>query len=239
LPLQKKYVSITWNATAGRRDIYVVVDADDEIDETDEYNNRAFKSLTVLLDSDSDGFLDEEDNCPLNYNPDQSDTDSDGIGDACDSGGFNLVLIQGWNLISIPVDLVNSSIISVMSECNYTRIWSFNDQSWKSTDTGLTEMDIYHGYWVDRTGFSNNCTLLIEGEEPDSTTINVSSGWNLIGYPSFSSREILSFINGSLYNRIWEFDNGWKSTDTGLANMTPGKGYWVDGIDDGNYDVVN
>jgi len=35
-------------------------------------------------DSDGDGILDPSDNCPLVYNPDQTDTDGDGIGDPCD-----------------------------------------------------------------------------------------------------------------------------------------------------------
>ena len=41
--------------------------------------------LTKNIDSDGDGVLDNDDNCPAVANEDQSDTDSDGQGDACDS----------------------------------------------------------------------------------------------------------------------------------------------------------
>jgi hypothetical protein len=36
------------------------------------------------LDLDGDGIAANTDNCPLVYNPDQIDTDADGIGDICD-----------------------------------------------------------------------------------------------------------------------------------------------------------
>ena len=41
--------------------------------------------LTKNIDSDEDGVLDNDDNCPVDANGDQTDTDSDGNGDACDS----------------------------------------------------------------------------------------------------------------------------------------------------------
>jgi len=36
-----------------------------------------------ITDTDVDGIVDTADNCPVVYNPDQADTDDDGIGDAC------------------------------------------------------------------------------------------------------------------------------------------------------------
>ncbi len=38
-----------------------------------------------LIDTDSDGFIDVQDNCPAKCNPQQKDADHDGIGDVCDT----------------------------------------------------------------------------------------------------------------------------------------------------------
>ena len=41
----------------------------------------------VVIDSDSDGVCDADDNCPDDYNPNQEDGNNNGIGDACESAG--------------------------------------------------------------------------------------------------------------------------------------------------------
>jgi len=45
--------------------------------------------LTVSPDADFDGVADSADNCPTSYNPDQLDTDHDGMGNVCDPDSDN------------------------------------------------------------------------------------------------------------------------------------------------------
>lgn len=166
-----------------------------------------------------------------------------GYATASSTQTFDILLEADMNLISLPLNPTDSSISAVMGVCDYVRIWEFNPSTgWTSTDTGLTEMDVEHGYWIDRTGLSGDCTITINGQEPASTIINIAPGQNLVGYPSLTQQAIADvIIPNSLYDRVWEFSpaTGWTSTDTGLTDMTPGKGYFVDSSTTGSYTVIN
>ena len=48
-------------------------------------NNSSTKSVTLDRDDDADGVADVSDNCPTDPNPNQTDTDNDTVGDACDA----------------------------------------------------------------------------------------------------------------------------------------------------------
>ncbi|MEM1348769.1 MAG: VWA domain-containing protein [Myxococcota bacterium] len=47
--------------------------------------SRGFPSELLWVDTDRDGIVDREDNCPYEPNPEQQDADEDGIGDDCDN----------------------------------------------------------------------------------------------------------------------------------------------------------
>jgi len=53
-------------------------------DDKGDSSGSAYVFNLMLHDSDGDGILDDDDNCPSIANPDQYDFDSDGLGDACD-----------------------------------------------------------------------------------------------------------------------------------------------------------
>ncbi|MCB1851251.1 MAG: thrombospondin type 3 repeat-containing protein [Gammaproteobacteria bacterium] len=52
-------------------------------------NNLVSETTIVKQDRDDDSVIDGEDNCPTVANTDQTDTDNDGTGDACDSDDDN------------------------------------------------------------------------------------------------------------------------------------------------------
>ena len=56
----------------------------DDLIQADQNNHNYLKGFMDVVDPDRDGIHMAVDNCPLVYNPDQKDTNNDGVGDACE-----------------------------------------------------------------------------------------------------------------------------------------------------------
>jgi len=160
-----------------------------------------------------------------------------------------LNLYTGWNLISLPLMPEDTSITSLLSSINsnYSIVWEYNASDtadhWKKYDPGvpfgndLTNMEPGKGYWIMMT---SDKTLPISGTMPESTDIDLKTGWNLVGFNSPDSKSIveaLFSINGN-YSIVWAYNasdtaDHWKKYDPGvpfgndLINVEPGRGYWI------------
>lgn len=59
----------------------------DRVGNEEVYLELAEATTTTIADADLDGIADEVDNCPVDPNPDQANSDGDAFGDACDTPG--------------------------------------------------------------------------------------------------------------------------------------------------------
>ena len=94
----------------------VIIGGDGEVLYSDTgYNQAAIISIIeqaledLPSDFDEDGFDEDVDNCPENYNPTQADIDSDGFGDACDVCDNENVFVTGN--VNGDIDTNNEPII--------------------------------------------------------------------------------------------------------------------------------
>jgi len=168
-------------------------------------------------------------------------TDSDVMNVNVGEYTFNIDLEMGWNLISIPLEMSNTSIENVLSsiagQWDYVQYYDSTAPAdpWKTYATfkpamlnDLWFIDNTMGFWIH---MANSATLTVYGTMPASTNIQLWAGWNLIGYPSFNTTTtIADALVGTNYDGVEGFDAAQPYRLIPLADtyvMTPGEGYWV------------
>lgn len=154
-----------------------------------------------------------------------------------------LFLSPGWNLLSIPVVLYNTSITYVLKpiEGSYDTVLYFDSSetvdNWKVFKPGkplgntLNRIDHKMGFWIYIT---KNATLSYNGTIPTSTVIALKAGWNLIGYPSIKNRTVSELFFNCPMNldyEVYRFDSNSphslkRMSRTGEV-LSMGMGYWV------------
>ena len=158
----------------------------------------------------------------------------------CYADPADINLNTGWNLISLSEQPADTNIASALESISgkYISVWAYINGSWKVYDpanpgfSDLTTMEAGTGYWLN---MSEPATLTISGSTP-LNSIELNSGWNLVGYNFSTSQTIvdaLASIAGK-YVSVWAYiDGSWRVCDSNnpgfsdLTTMEPGYGYWI------------
>jgi hypothetical protein len=149
-------------------------------------------------------------------------------------------LIQGWNLISIPLEQSNTARQNVLLTlgANYAAVQGYH--AGKSTpwlhwhrdkpNQFNDVIDINHkeGYYV---YMDSADSLVVAGRVLQTTQISLKEGWNLVGYPSLETKQrdtALASILGS-FNKVEFLDaaSGVHEAVDSSDPMNPGFGYWI------------
>ncbi len=165
-----------------------------------------------------------------------------------DGNNFVIDLDMKWNLISVPVNLLSSSMEEVFGDDeNIEEVWSYENGEWLyyapgDSSSTLSTIVPGKGYWVKTSGSTDivvGGSLFAEASTPNSVPID--SGWNLIGHYGVASKP-RSCALASIFNE-WSTLVGYDSTNNPPFDdayyMNPGEGYWLFAQGDDSYAYSN
>ncbi len=164
---------------------------------------------------------------------------------------MTIPLSAGWNLISLYLQPLDTSLGSVLSSVagKYDSVWTYGatTEQWRRYVVGappflndLGKMESGVGYWI---MMNQPATLIVQGTPP-ATAISLKTGWNLVGYSSRTAMPIEDYIStvGSKCNSIWTYSpqtGEWLRYDanapaflSSLGYLQPGSSYWIDANQD-------
>jgi hypothetical protein len=217
--------SVIWDTSdaSSDHDIYVVVDSEDLIGETDETNNKAFRPISI------GGAPNPE--ISLSY-------------------GWNLVSFQ-YIVGDTSMETVLASIdgkydkVQAYDPMDAEKPWIHYNSQKPDCLNDLIHLHNAMGFWIHITD-PNGAGLVIEGASPSSSqSIQLHEGWNLVGYPSETERSRNNALNnleyGNEIDAVQYYDPHTNSFSEMKVNskMIPGNGYWIHATQDCEWSVYN
>ncbi len=129
---------------------------------------------------------------------------------------------HGWNLISLYLDTADKRITTIFPTA-ISKAFKY-----ENTYVDVDTLSIGKGYWLK---FSEPEYITITGDSIFSDTIDVKTGWNLIGSISrkISINNIVEIPGNIVTSQFYGYKFSYYTTDT----ILPGKGYWVKVNSDG------
>jgi hypothetical protein len=137
---------------------------------------------------------------------------------------IDLSLDNGWNMISIPVRPLDSSVDSVFADVNM-----FGNNIYEYQSNGYNVVSVVEpkiGYWV----FSNDSrTITITGKITTNNISNLDPGWNMIGLSLNPSDPSISsvFASVNMFGKDVYTYNNTKSSYEKVTEVEPKVGYWI------------
>jgi hypothetical protein len=167
------------------------------------------------------------------------------------SDSISMFLQEGWNLISLPRIQSNTDLGTVLSSITgyydavvWYNAFDFSDTGslnfWKHNHTAkpthmneLRNLNHIRGFWIHITK-PGGANFEYSGAQPTSNQyITLYPGWNLVGYPSLSSKNrteaLYKLQFGVHVDSIWTYDataQEWKELESS-DYFEVGKGYWI------------
>ncbi|HPM12656.1 MAG TPA: Ig-like domain-containing protein [Bacteroidales bacterium] len=139
-------------------------------------------------------------------------------------------LSSGWNLISlyvIPKHFeIDSVFLPIIHEVDIIKNSNGFYSTSQNSNQSLTTLSLESSYLIK---MKTAQLLEIQGELPTATTINLDSGWNMIGYPKYVESETTQ-----IFSEIWNeietiknFDDFLDKSSGTLHLMIPNQGYYI------------
>lgn len=157
----------------------------------------------------------------------------------------SIPLARGWNLFSVPLVPADSSPRTVLAsiadkyEVLLTRDQRNGWRAYRPAHEDISDLDKIEasmGLWIK---MSQPATLTVTGVPPTTSSITLTKGWNLVGYPSNRTRLVEQVFGPAVpqIERIMTYraaEEKWYSYSSALDAqvndleiVAPGRGYWI------------
>jgi hypothetical protein len=164
------------------------------------------------------------------------------------AGKFARSLTTGIHLLSNPLEVADYDVISVLQTVIYDRVWRYDPLAmnpWTKVDTtkpygGSFVTTIDMAFWVN---VNSACIYAVAGKVPDTVTVNLKAGWNLVGYSSLIPRDVAETLMGIGFSRIEGYEGAALPYNLKRLSdwdyMYAGQGYWIFASMDTTWNLTN
>jgi len=153
------------------------------------------------------------------------------------AGKFTRFLIQGKQLVSVPLELQDWYVGSVFQTISWSRVRTFaniagHGHNWHSNQhqkpwQDLTLLTRKMAAWVE---VESDGHWAVAGLVPKVTEVTLKTGWNFIGYASFADRSVGQVLAGINYQTVegYAYDPPHYLRRMAASDlMRAGNGFWI------------